>query len=105
MDDALCLVLEQALPLEPVRVPLDQAAGCVLAEDVVVRLRLTLTLDVAAFDWCGIYHSRGPPIAHVPTHIHTTRTGDGAPAGVPRLHHGRLRGGGLRRAGCVSLTL
>lgn len=73
MDDALCLVLEQALPLEPVRVPLDQAAGCVLAEDVVVRLRLTLTLDVAAFDWCGIYHSRGPPIAHVPTHIHTTR--------------------------------
>ena len=39
VDDALCLVLEQAQPLEAVRVPLAQAAGCVLAEDIVVRRR------------------------------------------------------------------
>jgi molybdopterin biosynthesis enzyme len=31
------MVLEQARTLEAVRVPLAQAAGCVLAEDVVVR--------------------------------------------------------------------
>ena len=34
VDEALRLVLDQRGPLDPVRTPLDQALGCVLAEPI-----------------------------------------------------------------------
>lgn len=77
----------------------------------------TVALMSCAVDTITLYiHIHTPnrsPIRIHPCHLtfahpHTRnqKTGDRAPAGVPRLHHGRLRGGGLRRAGyaCVALT-
>lgn len=116
VDDALRLVLEQAQPLPTVKVPLDQAAGCVLAEDIVVRVSshvlpwvcyfssplpsLAIMRIIIAHDAWGllVLFLRTQPHAH----LHTHQSGHGAAAGVPGLHHGRLRGGGLRRAGCGS---
>ncbi|MFZ2413911.1 MAG: hypothetical protein WAW16_06805, partial [Candidatus Cryosericum sp.] len=37
IEEALKAILDQATPLTPVTMPLDKAAGLVLAEDVMVR--------------------------------------------------------------------